>query len=101
MSYTDETSVEDLSFYEILIEAIIANSALSRSLPKSNASDAIKARLEILKAEARRRDAQAASQRSKAPETPTLATMTVEELDRHLQALSAKPSRRRTRKEKK
>lgn len=63
MSYdlpTDEEGARDvmgLSFEEILIDALICQAALVRTLPKSSASDALKKRIETLRAEARRRDA--------------------------------------------
>jgi len=55
-----EDDARSLSFDEILAEALIANTALSRTLPKSLASDALKARIETLRTEARRRDADSA-----------------------------------------
>jgi len=57
MDNTSEETLETLSFDEILVEALIANTALARSLPRSNASEALKERIAQLRQEARRRDA--------------------------------------------
>lgn len=51
-----EDDVRSLSFDEILVECLIANTALARTLPKSLAADALRSRIETLRKEARRRD---------------------------------------------
>lgn len=56
----DSESIRTLSFDEILVEALIANTALARTLPRSLASDALKKRIEALRQEARRRDTEGA-----------------------------------------
>lgn len=89
-----EDDVRSLSFDEILVEALIANTALARTLPKSLAADALRRRIEVLRAEARRRDADLAKTSARLDER-------IAEINRAIEALEdtgTKKARRRARK---